>query len=356
MNPLHYGVVIGINRYPDIRHLNYARGDAEKFTEWLTNPEGGGVPRQNVITIVVDDVRMKDGTPREDAIPTRAEIFKALYKFRKDIDQHVNGHPEDWEQTRLYFYVSGHGIAPDAKDAALLLANAGPDWYGENISCARLIAFMTKNQPFREVVVFADCCRERVPNAPLGDVCPPWTLVERDNGHVLSILGCATYFGDLAYEPLDAEPGEPDKLRGYFTQALLEGLKEEAADTKTGVIDSNTLAAYVKLRVLDLTKDRPYPQKPTMDADPAEPIIFRPPALPVEVKHKVWLEFVTPYEGKAELWDSAKAISEHDMADGAWVERLTNGLYEVRPAVGSSIQLLNSGFFRVLGEDKHVKL
>src|SRR5262249_52085496 len=151
----------------------------------------------------------------------------------------------------------------------------------------------------------------------------------------------------------DAEHDEPDKLRGYFTQALLEGLKGAAADANNGVIDSNTLAAYVKQRVLDLTKDRPYPQKPTMDADPAEPIIFRPPALPVEVKHEVSLEFVTPYNGKAELWDSAKAISEHDTADGTWVEHLTNGLYEVRPAVGSGVQLLNSGCFRVWGEDKH---
>lgn len=357
MNQQHYGVVVGINRYPDIRDLNYARGDAEKFTEWLTDPQGGGVPIANVVTIAIDDGKMPDGTPRENALPTRREVFNALYKFRKAADDRIKQHPEDWEQTRLYFYVSGHGIAPEAKDAALLLADAGPDWYGENISCARVISFLTKNQPFREVVVFADCCRERVDNAPLGDL--PWTVVERNNGHVISILGCATYFGDLAYEPLQAETDKPDQLRGYFTQALLEGLKGlEAADSVTGEINSNNLASYVRWRVLDLTKDRTYPQEPTMDADPAAPIIFRPPsARPVSVKHEVRLEFVTAYRGKAELWDNSKRIREYDPADGDWVEPLANGLYEVRAVDGGAdVHFLNDGLFRVLGEGKHVQL
>jgi hypothetical protein len=32
-NPLHYGVAVGINRYPDIRHLKRAKGDAEEFCQ-----------------------------------------------------------------------------------------------------------------------------------------------------------------------------------------------------------------------------------------------------------------------------------------------------------------------------------
>ena len=71
MNALHYGVLVGINRYPDLRLLKRAKGDAEAFYEWLTDPRGGGVPSENVALVVVDDNKMPDGTPREAALPTR---------------------------------------------------------------------------------------------------------------------------------------------------------------------------------------------------------------------------------------------------------------------------------------------
>src|SRR5262245_58580206 len=58
MNWFHYGVVVGINRYPDIRHLQRARGDAEKFAEWLNDPGGGGVPVENVVKVIVEDERV----------------------------------------------------------------------------------------------------------------------------------------------------------------------------------------------------------------------------------------------------------------------------------------------------------
>lgn len=349
MNQFHYGVVVGINRYPDIRHLQRAKGDAEKFAKWLHDPDGGDVPVENVVKVIVEDERVPDDALREDAIPTRREVFNAIHKFRKRVDDRINRHPEDWDKTRLYFYVSGHGIAPDVKDAALLMADAGGDWYGENISCARLLSFLGKAQTFREVVVFADCCRERVPSAPIGDV--PWTLVERNNGHVLSVLGCATYFGDLAFEPPRTESG--DDLRGYFTQALLEGLRGEAADSASGEVNSNSLARYVRQRVMDLTGHLKHPQTPTMEADPAEPIVFRRlSANTVAPRHDVRLRFETPNHGIATLRDSdGKILGRQDTGAGVWVVNLANGLYEVT-VNGASLK--NNGLFKVWGEGKDV--
>ena len=285
-NKLHFGVVVGINRYPDIRHLRLAKGDAEKFAAWLLDPQGGALlskedsgkllPEGHVATIVVDDALVPDGLPRENARPVKQEVFQAFHKFRRAIEAHVEAHPEDWERTRFYFYVSGHGIAPDARDAALLLADAGEEAYDENISCDRLLSFLGKRQPFREVVIFADCCRERVGNVPLGAV--PGTLPDKDNGPILTAFCCATYFGDLAYEPPQGD--NPDKQRGYFTQALLEGLRGQAAELPGyGEINSNTLAKYVRQRVQDLTKDHKQ-QDPKMEADPAAPIVFRPASAP----------------------------------------------------------------------------
>ena len=200
MNQWHFAVVVGIDKYPAIRDLKFAKGDAEEFAKWLEYPQGGALPKGNIAKVVAD---VPDGTPREDAIPARIEVIKELRKFRDKVDNHIKENPDDWELTRLYFYVSGHGIAPDPRDAALLMANSGPEDYGENIACSLLLDFLLKNQPFHEVVVFADCCRERVTGAPLVGL--PWTNTERDNGQVLKVVGCATYFGDLAYEPSEEE-------------------------------------------------------------------------------------------------------------------------------------------------------
>ena len=132
-NPLHFAVVVGINRYPAIRDLRLAKGDAEQFAAWLLDPGGGGLPAAadgdklvtggHVATIVVDDGAVPEGTLREDARPVRKEVFQAFHTFRKAVEAHVQTNPEDWERTRFYFYVSGHGIAPDVRDAALLLAD-----------------------------------------------------------------------------------------------------------------------------------------------------------------------------------------------------------------------------------------
>lgn len=375
-NKLHFGVVVGINRYPDIRHLRLAKGDAEKFAEWLLDPQGGALlskeddgrllPGGHVATIVVDDALIPDDLPRENARPVKKEVFTAFHAFRRAVEAHVEAHPEDWERTRFYFYVSGHGIAPDARDAALLLADAGQEAYDENISCDRLLSFLGKRQPFHEVVIFADCCRERVGNVPLGAV--SGTLPDKDNGSILTAFCCATYFGDLAYEP---PPGEhPDKQRGYFTQALLEGLRGQAAEPPGyGVINSNTLAKYVKQRVQDLTKDRKQ-QDPKMDADPAAPIIFHPGSAPpaaggpptagvpsAAVEHEIRIEFITPYQGKVALRDTDNNIlREHKTADGDLVVSLANGLYEVTAEEDGSVEFRTGGGFRVHGDKKHVQL
>jgi hypothetical protein len=353
-NPFHYGVVVGINRYPEFRALKRARGDAEEFAEWLRDPTGGALPDQNVKEVVADDDKVPEGTLRRDALPTRSDVLEALYMFRKKAEQQVTDNPDDWEKTRLYFYVSGHGIAPVADEAALLMANSGPEWYGENLACSRLLTFLGESQSFREVVVFADCCREWVANAPLGDV--PWTRDRRNNGRVSTAFGCATFFGDIALEPADIGEGDPNDLRGYFTQALLEGLRGQGRSS-TGAIDSNGLAQYVKPRVFDLTKHRRYPQDPTMLADPAQPIVFRDRGAALPTRHQVRLRFVTPFTGRAELRDGGlSVISQHDVPGANWVVDLTNGLYEVVPANAVTGAFRGDGRFRVWGQSLDVEL
>jgi uncharacterized caspase-like protein len=367
MNRFHFGVSVGINRYPDIKHLRRAKGDAEAFAQWLANPNEGGLPTTratgalvddgHVATVVVDDAKVPDGAARENAVPVRRDVFVPLMKFRKAIEAHVALHPEDWVHTRLYVYVSGHGIAPQARDAAILLADAGPGWFGENISCAQLLQFFMETQPFREVVVFADCCRERIPNAPLGGL--PWELNSGNNGNVVSVLGCATYFGDLAYEPPVASGEVADDLRGYFTKALLEGLRGEAADAaNAGVIDSTSLAKYVRQRVLELTKHKTPGQTPTMDADPGNPIVFRgaQPAVANPSAHLVRILFPGGFNGSVVMRDGADNILGTYTSSAAPVSvYLPNGLYSLI-SVPPGVVFQNDGLFRVWGSGRDVQL
>jgi uncharacterized caspase-like protein len=364
MNRLHFGVAVGINRYPDIRHLRLAKGDAEAFARWLSKPDGGSLPTStangaliatgHVATVVVDDAQVPDGTNREDAKPIRKDVFVPLMKFKKAVEAHVAEHPEDWVHTRLYVYVSGHGIAPQAKDAAILLADAGPDWFGENISCAQLLQYFMETQPFHEVVIFADCCRERIPNAPLGGL--PWEFTTGNNGNVVSVLGCATYFGDLAYEPPIDVKQVADDQRGYFTKAVLEGLEGSAADP-AGAIDSTSLAKYVRLRVLELTKHKTPSQTPTMEADPADPVVFRaaPGNAVKTITHRVRIIFPPGFKGTATLRDGTDEVLSTHTAGGVTTIHLPNGLYSITPKTAGTV-FQEGGLFRVWGSDRDVQL
>lgn len=358
MNENHYGVVVGINRYPGLRDLRFARNDAQAFANWLKKPDGGNLPSENVKLITVPDKDLPSGTPREKAKPVREQVEDALYTLRKICEKHIGEHPEDWEKTRLYVYVSGHGIAPEPEEAALLMADAGSDWYGRNFSCAKYLSFFEKAQFFKELVFFADCCRERITNAP--PTGPTWTLVEGNNGSITKVVGFATSFGELAFEPEWEENIPPDEMRGYFTKALLEGLGGQAVDDpNTGEINSVNLAKYVTQRVKRLTKDLKYQQVPTVRVDPAVPVIFG--YVDPDKKalgHLVTINFVSGYAGIVDLLDGdLKKIASHDSQNGPWEIRLINGLYLVQPAPSPGPNpFIKEGIFSVLGGDRHVEL
>jgi hypothetical protein len=77
VNNLHFGVVVGINRYPGISNLQHARAGAELFRDWLVDPNGGALPPGNVQLVAAtakDEVEFRTA---ELAHPERAEIDAA---------------------------------------------------------------------------------------------------------------------------------------------------------------------------------------------------------------------------------------------------------------------------------------
>lgn len=237
MNEGHYAVVVGINQYAGFTALQRAVRDAVEVGKWLAGD--GGVPH---IHRVIQDA----ADPRR---PIMQEVFGAVLEWRMHVNAQIDAGKLRWTDTRLYVYVSGHGYAANGSDAALLTADASQHaLYG--VSLAKLRDFLEESQEFREIVVFADCCREQIPGAQELSR-PPWPseLSPGREGGTRCILWLATPFGARAYEP----PGKHDNGQaehGYFTQALLDGLRGGAA--KGGVIDSTELSAFIERRVAEL--------------------------------------------------------------------------------------------------------
>lgn len=357
MNDFHFGVVIGINRYPAISDLKFARSDAEDFYHWLIDPKLGAVPKENVILITIPDSEMPPGTSRHDAKPIKEQVEDAIFELwekRNAAGARVH------KNTRLYVFSSGHGIAPTPPEAALLMANAGAHHYGKNFPYDKFINYLRDAQPFKELVFFGDFCRERIQNAPL--LGPTWTIVKKDNGGTHTVRGLATNFGDLAFEEEDTTGTNPDDLRGYFTKALLEGLNGQAADPKTHEINADNLSAYVTERVRVLTAHRRRPQTPFFALEPATPsIVFRRNVPIHEINasqtHTIHITFPTDFSDMVQIINGnlKKETEAHQASDIVWDVPLSNGFYQVTPLQGDN-PFKNQGFFSVIGEDKNVRL
>jgi hypothetical protein len=271
VNQYHYGLAIGINRYPGVSDLNGPVLDASSFHDWMVGD--GLVPAENTTLLTSPEpaVAFRDA---DAGVPIKREVDIALRnlntKARTDID-----HDRDrWRTSRLYLYVAGHGIMPNGGEAALLFANAQPGMY-DNLELGAYLTWYKQTGIFAEVVVFADCCRNWFPQVPASVV--PFDEPAEPGARVFSLVGYAAGPGDPAYEQIE-EGVPPDERRGYFTTAVLAGLRGAAAvdGPPYNCITSTTLARYVSVAVAEATAGKRVPQEVQMPDEPARPIKFGP--------------------------------------------------------------------------------
>lgn len=349
-NPHHFGLVVGINRYPDkgLGHLHHARNDALGFFRWLTDPAGGSVPPRNCKLIVVNDKDMPDNRPIERAIPDCLRLDRAIEAMGKRGDALFDGDREAWEGSRLYYYVSGHGLGKGTNDAWLLAANAGPKLgWGWHVSCDRVLQYFARLQCFRELVVFADCCRDEKPGVEVRALsCDKGE--RRRRGRVWEAVGFGARPGEQSLEPPDA-----DGRRGYFTEALLRGLQGEAAPPG-GEINCTNLATFIGLRVRQRTEGR---QEADIKPSAVRPIVFRP-ALPPPppIQYKASLHF-GGFAGRVQLIGEGlrpiggpRLIASGDV----WEVLLPTGMYQVESVPAGTV-FVHEGWFKVVGGDCRVE-
>ncbi len=345
MNELHFGVVVGIDRYPDLagaKDLSYARSDAKRFHEWLVSPTGGAVPKDNVKLL------QDPGGPlaaRRKAYPTQRDVNDVFADWKTTVSAHAAPNSPAWNDTRIYIYVAGHGYAPPDGVAALLLADAADDQLGYHLEIERYVDWLSKSALFREVLVFSDCCRRQYRDAAFSYRPPFGTRKPAKTVQVFALLGYAALIGEDALEPKD--PVDPDQARGVFTGAVLDGLEGGAADK--GEVTSSSLATYVRSSVESRTKAAQAPQRVEFSGDLTRQITVCKVSSPP--RRKVTVSFPAGAIGQAaEIRTGAFEVVESQTIDGKpWPVELEDALYELAPGAGATG--FKSQLFKVAGED-----
>jgi uncharacterized caspase-like protein len=346
VNDLHFGVVVGIDQYPGIDNLLYARSDAVAFHEWLTDVAGGRVPSGNV-ELIIAPPNARYPAPA-DAKPTQRQVNDALFGLKETAKQVVQTAAE-WNRSRLYLYAAGHGYAPSDGLSALLLADAARNQLGYHVEIKRCVDWLVGCAPFKEIVVFSDCCRRQYDQAPPSNALPFDKSDSARSPDVFAMIGLAARRNQDALEP--EAPINPDDERGVFTKALLDGLKGGAAGS-TGQVTSASLAGYVRSAVETRTANAPVPQRVEFPGDVSQTIVIceveAQPTWPVLVR------FPPGAAGTAELRDDpGRPPIDACVLDGAlWALDLPDGFYEVKPGPGGVG--FGEKLFKVAGEETRV--
>jgi hypothetical protein len=370
-NKYHYGVVVGINAYPGgYKALSGSVNDACKFADWLTDPLQGGLPTGNVKKILTP---VKPPVRLPGAKPTKTLVDDAIWEARQKLCRALQKAPEEEQselrrRSRLYIFVAGHGMMPGGNIAALLDAKAVRGKQ-TNLELKSYVEWLVKDGQFAEVCVFADCCRNYELLAEPG--LPPFDRPGEPGGKVMFLLSLSTTAGRMSFEDTD-ESIPADERRGYFSRALVEGLRGNAADPKTGIVTHEDLRTYVDKVVSERTSKKPLGLRQEIENwQSGGELTFGPPRMPAartsqqgmlgprgRELRKVIIRFDTHLRGRVELVSPDGSTQVWDPQDGPWIVWLYDGTWYVqhegRPMDTSGFA--NSGFVQITGEDRDVQL
>lgn len=240
-----YALVVGVDRYDDgqITPLGGASNDARSLADALVRY--AGFPAEQVVLLASDQ-------PAERQ-PTRGQILRRLSNLASLV-------PKDG---LLLFSFAGHGMERGGR-AYLLPSDAQVN--GDvnllemtAVNAAQVTGWIQQTG-VRQVLLLLDACRDdpasarsSADNRLTGAYLRAFDFDARNRGVEAFATLYATALGSRAYE-------YKEKKQGYFTWALVEGLKGGAADAR-GEVTLARLVNFVQERVprqvaLDLGADR----------------------------------------------------------------------------------------------------
>lgn len=213
MNDHDWAVVVGIGRYADaqaqppwITNLNGPAHDAAHVAEWLTNPDGGALRADHVKLVCSPALPLVE--PQQ---PTVVEAFDALLDLPQDAYQ------GQYAGRRLYVYASGHGMASQRSEAAVITAEATRD-NALNVLVTSWVNWLWRAARFTEFVVWIDTCATRAKDIQLYG-CDRKDKERADAGKGRFFEAFAAGYN---YTAVEAEID--GAWRGVFTHTLLQAL------------------------------------------------------------------------------------------------------------------------------------
>jgi hypothetical protein len=327
-------LVVGINRYPNIRTLTGAQNDAEEFYNWVIDPAGGGVAKENALLLCSPSAAAADP---DDELPDKVLVEK--FFTRVDNEANANNQAGNGLRAgdRLWLFFSGHGFAPSLDRSGVLMANATRERI-HNIASMLWADRLYEGGWFDDIILFQDACRERIGDAELT---PPFIRKRTapDGQQRRRFYAFSAKDRKLSKEfQIDGKP------RGVFTYTLLKGLRGQARDPKTGAITTAQLKAYLQnnMRTLlppeDLSDDEIAKMPEVFDPDPFD-IVKAPAAAAAAPATAQAPDFPVRIMGAAgptaRIVDHAlKEITAATPAPDPWDTRLQRGFFKVLTSDG----------------------
>ncbi|MBE9094060.1 caspase family protein [Tychonema sp. LEGE 07203] len=204
----HACIAIGINQYQLLQPLSYAQEDAEALYGFLTE-EAGFAPEGCLL--------MTDSSPSlwgQSTYPSRENILRLTQNL---CAEHLQ------QGDLLWCFFSGYGVSYEGKDY-LMPADGNPaDIQGTGIPVELLLNTL-KNAPTERVLVLVDMNRSQIVKA--GETIGSQTADLARELEIPTVLSC---------RPNQVSRETSALRQGFFTTALLEGLRSGQCTTLKGL-------------------------------------------------------------------------------------------------------------------------
>lgn len=227
-----YAIVIGINDYTFLSPIVGSINSAHYFMDWLTSPNGGGVPLSQTI-ILLSSPELNIG---ED------EIYKAFIElFRQRGENHL-------QSGKLFLYFSGRCLTNISSDTIqLLLSGASEQFPNRRLDISSYVDRIMQSGFFEEVIVVVDGLYTKLANSYPEGIRPMLDLPSK-----MSNLSNTTKMIFIANEVevdfyKDYAPTYESSVQGSLTRVLVEGFEGGAADVE-GNITAQSLLSFVNIK------------------------------------------------------------------------------------------------------------
>jgi hypothetical protein len=306
-----YAVVVGIAEYPGLTNLNGPDTDAQAVYDWLVDPAGGNLERQNVELI---RSALFDPIDPQDPKPASGSVKAALLRIAAKTQQAPGN--------RLYMYFSGHGFAPTLEEGALFTAEASQLAPFHVYAHSWLKAFRRAGM-FRDVVLWMDSCMNYQQSVMPDEAEMRISQSTKPPGPAFVGLAAQTKSA-LEHKMADG------KVHGVFTWTLLEGLRGGASDER-GRVTGESLKAFLQSAMPEFLPDEvrraaAVDLHPFVRAD--EGMVFtrfaERPTYPV----RLHIPGATTGQ-RLHLWTGRPHVAavSQDLDGPEWTGRLVRGLY-----------------------------